>query len=483
MRVAVLPSCILLLSCGLEGPVINAAMRDRSAELPKAADSVVVGSVAGAPPGTPVSAYAGGGALIQGVAGVVGEDGAFELRFPGNTEFAGVRVDARWANGQALGIVPLVPRRARVDEPEAIIPLEEAMPGMGTLSARSTAFSLVIVGKLLSEGKGLASVPASTLRRMAVLLGALLDQGNAPLASFAAMVDELAALGGKDGRWPFAGDLPDGAIPKDLADRDLLAIAGYTPEQFEAALLAAASELTVEVCYATDRIRTVFLADLRPGAKDRNCQPIDPYKFASQGEGKTVYLAAGIHKTTPVCGKDNVPPHCLDQATIDQTNQALQNWVPNKNQMFDDGTHGDAVKGDLVYTLALDLPYIPVATSPTGAGVRIGYKYTFGSGGQGWTDSEEWPGNQRLLELVDVNGDGLVVRMDAFGDETTNKDKANLLTPANGGCGQNFFENEARPKCAHDTREAMVDTDGDCVPDAWPPAGSVSPITVDCPGS
>jgi hypothetical protein len=479
--VAAMIALVAAAACGLEGPAINAAMRDRSAELPKAADTVVTGTVPGAPTGTEVRVYAAAGARVDGVGGAVGDGGAFELRFPGNTEFSGLRIDARWSGGQACGIVPFVPKRGRVDEPEAWVAIEDAMPGMGALSLRATTFALVVEGRLLSDGKSLASVPPSAMRKMALLLGTLLDQGNAALATFQSMVADLAAIGGKDGKWPFSGDLPEGAIVKDLADRDLLASAGITPDQFEAALLAAAAELQVEVCYATDRIRAVLLADLRPGAKDRNCQAIDPYKFADKGEDKTVWLAAGIHKTTPVCGTEFQPPHCITQETLDATNEALANWVPNKNRMYDDGTHGDAVKGDLVFTLAMDLPYVPVAGSPTGAGVRLGYKYTYGSGGQGWTGSEEWPGNQRLLELVDVNGDGIVVRMDAFGDETSNKDKSNLLTPANGGCGLNLWENEVKPKCAHDTREGEVDTDGDCKPDAWPPAGSVSPLTVDCP--
>ena len=59
-------------------------------------------------------------------------------------------------------------------------------------------------------------------------------------------------------------------------------------------------------------------------------------------------------------------------------------------------------------------------------GIRLGYKYTWGTRGAPWTGSEEWPGNSRLLEVVDVNGDNFVYRRDVFGDEATNKDKANL---------------------------------------------------------
>ena len=54
-----------------------------------------------------------------------------------------------------------------------------------------------------------------------------------------------------------------------------------------------------------------------------------------------------------------------------------------------------------------------------------------------WTDTEEWPGNQRILEVDDLDGDQLVIRYDYFGDEATNKDKKNSLSFANGGCGTN----------------------------------------------
>jgi MazG family protein len=55
--------------------------------------------------------------------------------------------------------------------------------------------------------------------------------------------------------------------------------------------------------------------------------------------------------------------------------------------------------------------------------VRLAYKYTFGLEGQGWTDSEEWPGNQRLLELEDLTGDHRVTRWDLFGDEAAKSDE------------------------------------------------------------
>jgi hypothetical protein len=135
--------------------------------------------------------------------------------------------------------------------------------------------------------------------------------------------------------------------------------------------------------------------------------------------------------------------------------------------------------------VAVDLPYWPVdPNDPKGVGVRLGYKFTFGEPKQGWTGSEEFPGNERHLELVDVNGDGLVTRFDLFGDETGNKDKKNLLDPAHGSCGgiNKWWADKPEGKSCFqsDSRERPVDLDGDCKIDAWPPTGGVAPLTLDC---
>ncbi|MFZ4580990.1 MAG: hypothetical protein ACOYOB_21610, partial [Myxococcota bacterium] len=114
--------------------------------------------------------------------------------------------------------------------------------------------------------------------------------------------------------------------------------------------------------------------------------------------------------------------------------------------------------------------------------VRIAYKFTYGSQGQTWTGSEEFPGNQRVLELKDVNGDGLVTRFDLFADETTNKDKSNDLASIKGGCGQMKWQVDTADTCASDTIERKVDLDGDCVIDGWPGV-SASPLTITCPES
>ncbi len=484
MKRFTLTLCMLLWAsgCGLESPIINVASRDKSTKVPDAADNVVYGAVTGAPVGTPVIVYGADGIAIEGIAGQVDASGLFSLRFSGDTEFSGLRLEARWPEGQAFGLLPSVPRQLSVLDPERQIILWNEMPALSPMSVRSTTFSLIVLGQAIAQGRTLAALPADVVAQTTATLSSLLDSGNGPVTTFAAMVQDLVSRAGTGGQFPFAGEITRALSPKDLLNPAFLVLTGseVTAEAFEAALLAAAGEVQVAVCYATDRIRVVFLADLRAGIKDHNCAGIDPFKWAADVSGKTMYFTGGVHKTTPICGKDGTPPHCIDNMTLDAANVAMGNWVPNLLEMHDDGTNGDAVKGDRVFTLSLDLPYFPLAGSPDGRGVRVGYKYTWGLSGDGWTQTEEWPGNQRLLELVDMNGDGLVVRMDAFGDESSNKDKANLLMPTNGGCGVNYWENEIREGCGHDTRESMVDVDGDCKVDAWPSAGSISPLTIPC---
>lgn len=518
--------------CGLEGPVVNVFTRDKSTQVPDAADNLVVGRVPGAPSGVVVRVFHGTGGEVAEVFGQVGrwddpiavecehgwcarpeacrwaggrvlpgvQSGApvpedvFAITLPGTSRYQNLRVDARWEGGHRIGLVPVIERQVSVLDPEGCW-LVGDHPDLVALDVMGTAASLVLMGKALNESKPLSSFPPAVVTQ---IMQAVRQSTDPDVTSFVALVRRLSeragraapdpcGVGGTSGAgtplYPFAGALAEGARVCDLVDATFLEAHApdVTPQGFASALLAAEAQVSedIEVCYAPDRMRVVFLADFRPGALDGNCATVDPFKWAKDAPGKTVYFTGGVHKTTPVCGRDGTPPACLTEDQVDQVNKILGNWVPNRIAMHDDGTNGDAVRDDKVFTLVLDLPYFAFAEG--GRGVRIGYKYTYGLQGQGWTQSEEWPGNQRLLEIVDVNGDHLVVRMDVFGDEATNKDKANLLKPSSGGCGMNYWEDEVRLGCGHDTRERMVDTNHDCVPDAWPTNHSASPILADCP--
>jgi hypothetical protein len=222
----------------------------------------------------------------------------------------------------------------------------------------------------------------------------------------------------------------------------------------------------------------VLMADINEGNRDGNCNVISPFKHAIREEGKTLFVTGGMvtdseASNTPACESDSKKlPTCITPAEWAEVNSTLGNWVPNKIPMRDDGLGGDEVAGDNVWTLVLSLPY--VATAGGQIGVRIGYKFTYGFPGDGWTGTEEWPGNNRILEIEDVNTDAMVIRYDFFGDETSNKNKKNLNK---GLCGssQNPWPENASGGCFADTREKAVDLDGDCVADGFPAAGSVVP--------
>ncbi len=221
----------------------------------------------------------------------------------------------------------------------------------------------------------------------------------------------------------------------------------------DAALVAAIKDLKLTVCLDPQRIRTLVSVDFNAGRLDGNCRPLDRFRSLDPKEiahdSRQIFFAGGIHADSPV---------------QDQTiHQMLGAWVPNVIPMYDDGTHGDEKAGDNIWTVQFDLP----------AGAIIAYKYTYGTPGQGWTGTEEWPGNQRLLRIEDKNGDGLVARRDLFGDETSNKDKSNALLPSNGGKGT--LDSKTSPFAA----EMPIDPAGLCKATGyWMPAAEL--LTTTC---
>ena len=86
------------------------------------------------------------------------------------------------------------------------------------------------------------------------------------------------------------------------------------------------------------------------------------------------------------------------------SHELLGSWVPNRIRMYDDGTHGDAAKGDSVWSLEVQLP----------AGIEVQYKFT-NSGAEGsWDPGEEFPWERRTIR---VSGDNQArqVLLDRFG--------------------------------------------------------------------
>ena len=186
-------------------------------------------------------------------------------------------------------------------------------------------------------------------------------------------------------------------------------------------------------CRDPNNLRVVFTVDFNPGAKNGLCATVDRFKWATDKPGKSMFFVGWIPNDSPI--------------QSDAVNAMLGASVPNQLQMYDDGTNGDEVAGDNIWTITF---VIPRGDPANGKYFRIGYKFTWGTKGAVWTGSEEWPGNSRILEIVDVNGDGYVYRHETFGDEATNKDASNLNPKSGGtitwttdlhGCGPEAREN------------------------------------------
>ncbi|MGB9600812.1 MAG: choice-of-anchor X domain-containing protein, partial [Myxococcota bacterium] len=226
---------------------------------------------------------------------------------------------------------------------------------------------------------------------------------------------------------------------------------------FEEQIEKSASEFEFVAKYDETRLTTVITANINEGLLDGNGNTINPFKWATKKDGAKMYIALGIHKDSPIQDEK------LNQ-------EVFKNWKPNVVQMYDDGTNGDEIAGDNIWTISFVLP----------KGLRIGYKFTYGLAGDIWTGTEEWPGNQRLLEIVDVNGDHFVTRYDSFGDETTNKDKANQLLPSRGGTGTVNWDTDADKDGIKDAQERQQDSKGNKLPiSGWKVPSKVFPATID----
>jgi hypothetical protein len=393
----------------------------------------------------------------------------FEAGFPPGERLVGLMVVAR-RNTVAL--------RALV--PEAV-PGETRQAGdFDGIDNLETAACLLLQAKASVAGRSLSSYPADTLQAALDEVSGLASSGE--VKTFFDMVQAITACTGCNrgstprfrspvftagGHAIQSGLHPDFILDNQI-DYDGDGEVENTTEKFDEALAAALDAFDFRACYCDqeetyaacgyDRpmIRVVITADFNEGTKDGNCEPIDRFLWTDNQEGARMFIAAGLHPESPI--------------QDDAIEQTLGAWVPNQVPMYDDGTHGDDRAGDGVWTVSWDLP----------VGLRFGYKFTWGRTGDNWGGTEEWPGNRRILEVVDVDSDHLVARHDAFGDQTSNKDLANQLYPANGGNGSVDFVTDANSDGVPDARERMVDTDGDCALDSWRTPTGVLPLTTPC---
>jgi alpha-amylase/alpha-mannosidase (GH57 family) len=93
-----------------------------------------------------------------------------------------------------------------------------------------------------------------------------------------------------------------------------------------------------------------------------------------------------------------------DEIFIVGNRPALGDWIPNRIEMYDDGTHGDDRAGDGIWTIELAFP----------AGSEILYKFT-NSGRTGeWNPGEELPALNRRIKTKSSTSNRIVL-LDVFG--------------------------------------------------------------------
>ncbi len=422
VRLALLLVALTLAGCGLEAPVVNAVLASDHRG-PVGGEPQPVDLVVRAPgmPGAAVSALSAGGTALASPA-TADSAGEATLTFGPGVDHRFVRVVFTAGDRVVAAVVPRVPPAEGWPTPVA--------------DDRTLAQALV-----LDATAARLNVPLDVMDGVSVLAAtAALVPGSGPAVD--RVLDAVARA------------VVEGAPavdPATLAVRDAA---------LAAAVEAAAAAVRLTPCVDEERIRVIFQVEIRDGMVDANCAPLDPFLWAADLPDSTVFITGGVHEDQ----------EGLSLEVTDPVSALLGNWEPNRAPLSDDGTRGDAVAGDNVWTGVFELP----RTDPP---LRLGYKYTFGRPGQGWTSTEEWPGNSRLLEVVDVDGDGRVVRFDHFADETTNKDKMNLRR---GSVGVVKWDTDADADGYLDAREGPVDLDGDCVPGEWPSPGTVGPLLGEC---
>ncbi len=322
------------------------------------------------------------------------------LVLPASRDYVALRVSARVGQRLLKAVVPTLARGQRAE--------------IGALGARSTAVAQLVQEKIAGQGGSFASMPESAyVGLVEQIRDALADSTTMPeIAAFEAEVKTLV-----DAAPLAAGDVAvfhdlDARIDDDYAKAAKLP--AETVSAYTRALAAAIEQLRVPIVCDASLIKVMFTVDLSGEAKDGN--GVTQFIRQPPKAGK-VYLAITVDDSSPL---------------PDSAGLLKPQMVPNDadNEMVDDGTAGDEIAGDGVYTRVLVLP----------RGMRVKYKYTNGVSGQGWTRAEEWPGNARLLEVRDVLAKGgqpdcLVIRRDAFGDEASNKNHVNLHTKIKAGGG------------------------------------------------
>ena len=310
----------------------------------------------------------------------------------GTQDFTNLQLFVAAGNLSLKGTIPQIKRPA---------PNEDTVTEGGIINVSTTAAAQLITRRVQDDGGGYAGTPSDTI---AALVLKAQDPGLVAVQDFQALVAELLAATNAQtpGVSPF--DAASSSLSQAFLDSAALDI---TVDEYNAALALASEAIRIPLVCDTSLISVLFTVDISGKALDGNGKP----QFIRQApkEGK-VFLAISVEPSSPV---------------PDAAGVLAPQLIPNdtKTVMTDDGSNGDEIANDGVFSRLLVLP----------RGMRVLYKYTDGAAGEGFTRTEEWPGNARILVIEDTltkNGDGsqdcLVIRRDSFGDEATNKNFVNL---------------------------------------------------------
>ena len=285
--------------------------------------------------------------------------------------------------------------------PEAAVDTTTVRENLGLAS---TAAAQVVERYAVRERASLASTPSTTLT--AVRDNALGDDER--VEAFRALVGDIFET-----LDPAVGDAAFDVTSFGV-NADVAAAAGSDATSYSVALEAAVDAALVPIVCDPSQVNVLFAVDASGQGKDGNgaAQVLrQPVK-----EGK-VFLGITLDPQSPVA---------------DSAGVLRPRLTPNdpRTELFDDGQNGDEVAGDGVFSRVIGLP----------RGMRVLYKYTNGSPNEGFTATEEWPGNARILQVDDVltssasgQPDCLVIRRDSFGDESSNKNFVNLNARLGGG--------------------------------------------------
>lgn len=396
------------------------------------------------------------------------EAGAFELRLP-SSGYAFLRVGARKANLELRALVPLLGEESEVGGVDLVaanltetLIVEAAVSNAGKRLKQLTPAAPAYLGNGVDTGtrtrirKALAHPDPNTTKELMQWIQRILPRYN---PNSGVLDPEFFRVPEYDALWNVVTSaLSASWIASAGLDYDGDGLDDTTSAKFDAKLAAVADLYEPGGCDdpLNPAIRVLFTSDFNQGAFDGNGVVVNRFKWAVDKPGKQIFFVGWIHADSP--SQDPV------------VNLLLGAGVPNTKPMYDDGTNGDEVANDGIWTIVFDVP----------RGIRVGYKYTWGTRGAPWTGSEEWPGNSRLLEVVDVSvpADKLVYRRDVFGDEATNKDKANLNDRQPGGTITWTTDYHACGPEVHEQKFTLHDA-STCGATWWMPE-SVGPLTVAC---